>query len=71
MKSVQALHPDRELGFENVTALEWWQSTRGRDIDVDALPFYGEVLPTLRTVHHVAVRGLPGHAWPYGEQLIG
>jgi L-ascorbate metabolism protein UlaG (beta-lactamase superfamily) len=32
----------RQLGFSNVVELMWWESTTVGDIDVHALPFYGE-----------------------------
>jgi L-ascorbate metabolism protein UlaG (beta-lactamase superfamily) len=32
----------RELGFAHISALDWWQSTRVGDVEVHALPFYGE-----------------------------
>jgi L-ascorbate metabolism protein UlaG (beta-lactamase superfamily) len=32
----------RELGFTDITELEWWDSTRVKDIDIVALPFHGE-----------------------------
>jgi L-ascorbate metabolism protein UlaG (beta-lactamase superfamily) len=47
----------RELGFEHVTVLEWWQSTRVGDIDVHALPFFGEQ-PTDGDMVHPTVRNV-------------
>ena len=32
----------RELGFTNLKVLDWWQSTTVGDIEITALPFYGE-----------------------------
>jgi L-ascorbate metabolism protein UlaG (beta-lactamase superfamily) len=45
----------RELGFSRVKVLEWGQSTLVGDIDVHALPFYGEQ-PTDGDVLHPTVR---------------
>ncbi len=32
----------RQLGFEHVHVLDWWQQTTVGDIEITALPFYGE-----------------------------
>ena len=45
----------RELGFERVVVLEWGQATLVGDIEVHALPFYGEQ-PTDGDVLHPVVR---------------
>jgi L-ascorbate metabolism protein UlaG (beta-lactamase superfamily) len=45
----------REIGFTRVTELDWWQSLRIGDVEVHALPFYGEQ-PTDGEVLHPAVR---------------
>ncbi|MYW00089.1 MBL fold metallo-hydrolase [Streptomyces sp. SID3343] len=45
----------RELGFDNVTELDWWQSTLVDDIEVHALPFHGEQ-PTDGPVLHPDIR---------------
>ena len=47
----------RELGFEHVTPLEWWQSIRVGDIDVHALPFHGEQ-PTDDQMVHPDIRNV-------------
>jgi hypothetical protein len=45
----------RELGFTGVETLDWWERVRVGDIDVWALPFYGEQ-PTDSSVLHPDVR---------------
>jgi L-ascorbate metabolism protein UlaG (beta-lactamase superfamily) len=45
----------REVGFTHVTELRWWQSLRIGEIEVHALPFYGEQ-PTDGEVLHPEVR---------------
>ncbi|MGW1989441.1 MBL fold metallo-hydrolase [Embleya sp. NPDC001921] len=45
----------RELGFEHVVELDWWQSTAIGDIEVHALPFHGEQ-PTDGAVLHPGIR---------------
>jgi L-ascorbate metabolism protein UlaG (beta-lactamase superfamily)/alpha-ketoglutarate-dependent taurine dioxygenase len=45
----------RELGFAYITVLDWWQSTMVGDIEIYALPFYGEQ-PTDNDVLHPAIR---------------
>jgi L-ascorbate metabolism protein UlaG (beta-lactamase superfamily) len=45
----------REVGFARVTELGWWQSLRIGEIEVHALPFYGEQ-PTDSEVLHPEVR---------------
>jgi L-ascorbate metabolism protein UlaG (beta-lactamase superfamily) len=40
--SVRMYERLHELGFDDVTELEWWDSVRVKDIEVTALPFYGE-----------------------------
>jgi L-ascorbate metabolism protein UlaG (beta-lactamase superfamily) len=45
----------RELGFEKVDVLDWWQRTTVGDIEVYALPFHGEQ-PTDGDVLHPEVR---------------
>ncbi|MGC0422685.1 MBL fold metallo-hydrolase [Embleya sp. AB8] len=45
----------RELGFEDVVELDWWEQLRIGDIDVHALPFHGEQ-PTDGPVLHPDVR---------------
>jgi L-ascorbate metabolism protein UlaG (beta-lactamase superfamily) len=45
----------RELGFTRVSVLEWGQATLVDDIEVHALPFYGEQ-PTDGEVLHPAIR---------------
>ena len=32
----------RELGFENIVCLDWWQQMKVGDIEIAALPFFGE-----------------------------
>jgi L-ascorbate metabolism protein UlaG (beta-lactamase superfamily) len=39
----------RELGFENVRTLRWWETERCGGIEVTAMPFYGEQ-PTVECV---------------------
>ena len=46
-----------ELGFDRITVLEWGQSTSVGDIEVHALPFYGEQ-PTDGEVLHPTVRNV-------------
>jgi L-ascorbate metabolism protein UlaG (beta-lactamase superfamily) len=45
----------REVGFTRVIEVDWWQSLRLGDVEVHALPFYGEQ-PTDGEVLHPAVR---------------
>ncbi|MCP2336565.1 MBL fold metallo-hydrolase [Actinomadura rupiterrae] len=45
----------RELGFTNVTTLNWWSSIQIGDARVHALPFYGEQ-PTDETTLHPEIR---------------
>jgi L-ascorbate metabolism protein UlaG (beta-lactamase superfamily) len=45
----------REVGFTYVTELDWWQSLRIGDVEVHALPFYGEQ-PTDGEMLHPAIR---------------
>lgn len=45
----------RELGFSNVQTLDWGQAALAGDIEVHALPFYGEQ-PTDCDVLHPAIR---------------
>jgi L-ascorbate metabolism protein UlaG (beta-lactamase superfamily) len=45
----------RDLGFSNITAVDWWQSTLVGDIEVHALPLYGEQ-PTDSDVVHPTIR---------------
>ncbi|OPC78840.1 hypothetical protein B4N89_32410 [Embleya scabrispora] len=45
----------RELGFEHVVELDWWQRTTIGDIEVHALPFHGEQ-PTDGPVLHPGIR---------------
>jgi L-ascorbate metabolism protein UlaG (beta-lactamase superfamily) len=47
----------RELGFTNVSVLDWGQSAMVGDIEVYALPFYGEQ-PTETEVLHPEVRNM-------------
>jgi len=47
----------RELGFAEVQVRDWWQSTRVGDIQMHALPFYGEQ-PTESDVLHPALRNV-------------
>jgi L-ascorbate metabolism protein UlaG (beta-lactamase superfamily) len=45
----------RELGFADVTELDWWDSVQVKDIEVTALPFYGEQ-PTDSSQLHPDIR---------------
>jgi L-ascorbate metabolism protein UlaG (beta-lactamase superfamily) len=47
----------RQLGFLNITALPWGTSTQVGDIEVRALPFYGEQ-PTDGPVLHPSIRNV-------------
>lgn len=56
----------REIGFTNVRAMKWWTTTKVGDIELDALPFYGEqassialVDPELRNVGNTWVVRTP------------
>src|SRR5262249_53209486 len=40
--AVDMAHRLRELGFTDVRVLDWWEEARIGDIEVAALPFYGE-----------------------------
>lgn len=40
--SVRMYERLHELGFDDVTELGWWDSVQVKDIEVTALPFYGE-----------------------------
>ncbi|HEY3999154.1 MAG TPA: MBL fold metallo-hydrolase [Candidatus Xenobia bacterium] len=50
-----------DLGFSDVRPTAWWQEVRIGDIDVTALPFYGEQ-PTTGAMLHPAVRNA-GNTW--------
>jgi L-ascorbate metabolism protein UlaG (beta-lactamase superfamily) len=41
----------RELGFTDVVELDWWQSVRVGDVEVVALPFYGEQATDAERLH--------------------
>jgi len=53
--AVDMTHRVRELGFRNVIMLRWGDSHRVGDVEVAALPFYGEQ-PTNGAVLHPEVR---------------
>ncbi|MCM2387422.1 MBL fold metallo-hydrolase [Streptomyces albipurpureus] len=40
--SVRMYERLHELGFDDITELEWWDSVQVKDIEVTALPFHGE-----------------------------
>jgi L-ascorbate metabolism protein UlaG (beta-lactamase superfamily) len=40
----------REIGFTRVQAMKWWTSTRVGDLEVSALPFYGEQASSIALV---------------------
>jgi L-ascorbate metabolism protein UlaG (beta-lactamase superfamily) len=41
----------RELGFTDIVELDWWQSVRVGDIEIVALPFYGEQATDSEQLH--------------------
>jgi L-ascorbate metabolism protein UlaG (beta-lactamase superfamily) len=47
----------RELGFTHVTVLDWGQAIKVGDVDIHALPFYGEQ-PTEGQVLHPDIRNM-------------
>ena len=56
-----------ELGFTDVRELEWWESTKIGDIEIVALPFYGEqptsgeqLIPEVRNAGNVYLVRTPG-----------
>lgn len=56
-----------ELGFTDVRELEWWESTQIADIEIVALPFYGEqptsgeqLIPEVRNAGNVYLVRTPG-----------
>ncbi|MFO0596574.1 MAG: MBL fold metallo-hydrolase [Myxococcaceae bacterium] len=51
----------RQLGFRHVEALPWWSSRRVGDVEVTALPFYGEQ-PTDQEGVHRGLRNI-GSTW--------
>ncbi|MDP3156438.1 MAG: MBL fold metallo-hydrolase [Archangium sp.] len=58
----------RQLGFQNVEALPWWESREVGDLTVRALPFYGEQ-PTDQEGVHPGLRNV-GSTWTIrGPQL--